>query len=421
VARVSVRSRPVPSALGQTVEVPRPDPSVVELVEIVRRQLRMDLAWLAKIDGDLLVLQVLAGDGDSFGLRPGATVRSGVSIYSHVLSGELPHLIPDVRADPLAAEMASVKELNIGSYAAVAIPDSDGTPYGMLGCLAHQPCPLRTRDSAFLRLAAEVLRDSVTDLRRLWRQRSRIWRETSEIIDAGGPKLVFQPMFDLASGEVVGIEALSRFPDTSRGPEGWFAAAASVGLEVELELVAIRSGLEFLHLLPRRAFLTVNASPRTIVESLVDALADTDLSRILIEVTERDRDAGSPAVMRNLNMLRQRGARIAVDDVGAGYSGLQQIVNTRPDVVKMDCFLTHHVDRDPARRAIANALVSVGREIGALVVAEGIETAEELHTVRDLGVAVGQGFYLGAPTCAAALPALLSRPTVPLGASSLPT
>jgi EAL domain-containing protein (putative c-di-GMP-specific phosphodiesterase class I) len=400
-----------PSALGRTAEVPEADPAVVDLLGILRRQLRMDLAWLARLRGDFLVLQVINGDAASFHLRPGSTIRRSASLFTHVLSGELPHLIPDTHANPRSTQLGTVTELGIGSYAAVPIPDTEGGLYGLLGFLGHGPQPaLCQRDSAFMRLAAEVLRESVADLRRLWELRSEVWRETNDVLESGGPGLVFQPLVDLSSGCVVGVEALSRFPPGRRSTEDWFAAAVSVGLGAELELAAVRRGLEFVDLLPPGVFLTVNASPTTVVAGLADVLADADLSKILVEVTEQERNAGSPEVLRNLDVLRARGARIAADDVGSGYAGLQQIVEIRPDIVKMDRSLTQHIDGDPVRRAVAGALVDVGKEIGAVVVAEGIETAGELRTVIDTGIGVGQGYYLGRPASPASLPVLFGRP-----------
>jgi EAL domain-containing protein (putative c-di-GMP-specific phosphodiesterase class I) len=89
--------------------------------------------------------------------------------------------------------------------------------------------------------------------------------------------------------------------------------------------------------------------------------------------------------------------RIAVDDAGAGYAGLQHILSLRPDVIKLDLQLTRNVDSDPARRALSACLVKFADEIGAEVVAEGIETPAELDTLRTLGIRWGQGFYLGRP------------------------
>jgi len=99
--------------------------------------------------------------------------------------------------------------------------------------------------------------------------------------------------------------------------------------------------------------------------------------------------------------LRDRGIRLAIDDAGAGFSSLRHIVRLSPDFIKLDITLTRDIDADPARRALATALISFASEIGATIIAEGIETRSEFETLRALGVAFGQGFYLARP---AALP-----------------
>lgn len=104
-----------------------------------------------------------------------------------------------------------------------------------------------------------------------------------------------------------------------------------------------------------------------------------------------------------LGPLKQLGVRVAVDDAGAGYSGLQHIVQLGADIIKMDMSLTRAIDTDPARRALASAMVFYAREMGALIVAEGIETDAELSTLRLLGADRGQGYLLGKPGSLATL------------------
>jgi EAL domain-containing protein (putative c-di-GMP-specific phosphodiesterase class I) len=89
--------------------------------------------------------------------------------------------------------------------------------------------------------------------------------------------------------------------------------------------------------------------------------------------------------------------QIAVDDAGAGYAGLQHILELRPDIVKLDIALVHGVDSDPVRRALIASMVAFGRETGSTLLAEGIETEAELAALRVLGVTLGQGFLLGRP------------------------
>lgn len=101
-----------------------------------------------------------------------------------------------------------------------------------------------------------------------------------------------------------------------------------------------------------------------------------------------------------IDRLRDLGAGIAVDDAGAGYSGLQQIIRLRPDVIKLDISLTHGVDKDLARWALASAIVQFAQDTNARVVADGIETEAEMRTLKNIGVELGQGHHLGRPALA---------------------
>ena len=204
---------------------------------------------------------------------------------------------------------------------------------------------------------------------------------------------MFQPIVNLATGEIVGVEALARFQiPPRRPPNEWFAEAADVGLGIELELAAIDRALEQLPELGTRHFLSVNASPAAASSgALAACLASAPAERIVLELTEHTRFDDYTTLMPALAVLRARGVRIAVDDAGAGYSGLQHILHLRPDILKLDLELTHGIDTDPARHVLATALVGFAATISAVLLAEGIETAEELAVLRTLGVGVGAG------------------------------
>jgi len=231
----------------------------------------------------------------------------------------------------------------------------------------------------------------------------------------------FQPIVDLRSGQPIGAEALSRFAQLPvRAPDLWFAEAASVGLGVELELIAIESALEQLHLLPNGVYLSLNASVETMMtDRFSEVLSDAACERLVLELTEHTKVVDYELLAQKIARVRSAGVRVAVDDAGAGYSGLGHILNLRPDVIKLDISLTRGIDKDPARRALGRALLSFGLDAyDASLVAEGIETAGEYETLRSLGCPCGQGFYLGRP---ALLPGQRrSAPPAPLPLMTLP-
>ena len=211
--------------------------------------------------------------------------------------------------------------------------------------------------------------------------------------------LVFQPIVDLAAARITGYGALSRFPGTA-GPDVWFAAAADAGIAAELEAVAIAKALAAVPRLPANTFLTVNVSPHLLGSRPVqDALASRpNLQRVLSELTEHIPVDDLTVLRRQTDELRARGALIALDDTGSGYSGLQQMAALRPQLVKLDRALVADVDTDPVRMALAEMVGEFAGRIDAWLLAEGVETAAELAVFTRLGVPLAQGWLLGRPS-----------------------
>lgn len=215
------------------------------------------------------------------------------------------------------------------------------------------------------------------------------------LADCGGMTSAYQPIVDLTTGRVVAYEALARFGD-GRSPGAVFDAARRMGYGVEIEAAAIDSALRA-GAPPFGARLSVNLSPSAVVaESAVGRLPE-DLSRFIVEITENELVAQNELVAGRLADLRARGALIAVDDAGAGYASLRQVMQLRPDIIKLDRSLIMGVHEDPAKRALIRAFVTFGRDLGARVCGEGIEHVDELRALADLDVATGQGYVLGRP------------------------
>lgn len=208
---------------------------------------------------------------------------------------------------------------------------------------------------------------------------------------------VFQPIVSLSSGRVAGYEALTRFPSPpERRPDEWFALAQRVGLGPELEARAVAAALGVPGR-PQDVYLSFNLSPSAIGSPEVTAVLPQDLTGLVIEITEHERVADELELRELLAPLRERGARVAVDDAGAGYAGLQQVMRIHPDIIKLDRSLVADVDTDPAKQVLIDAFARFARGTGAVVCAEGLETAGELRVVADLDVTYGQGFGLGKP------------------------
>jgi EAL domain-containing protein (putative c-di-GMP-specific phosphodiesterase class I) len=212
------------------------------------------------------------------------------------------------------------------------------------------------------------------------------------------PDIVMQPILDLTRSAVTSYEALARFPDPAGdSPQAWFAAARSGGLGPALEARAIAVALELGQGRPAGTVLSVNVSPSVLATPEFRSVLPADLTGLQFEVTENELIPDHAAVTEMLTRLRRRGARIAVDDVGEGYAGLQRVMEIRPDVLKLDRALVTNVHREAAKAALVEAFVRFAARTGALVCAEGVELAEELSTLAQLDVSQVQGFLVGRP------------------------
>jgi EAL domain-containing protein (putative c-di-GMP-specific phosphodiesterase class I)/DNA-binding NarL/FixJ family response regulator len=226
-------------------------------------------------------------------------------------------------------------------------------------------------------------------------KRARIRR----VLELGQLDIVFQPIVELDFREIVGYEALSRFAaEPHRGPDEWFAEAHEVGLGPELELAAIRLACERSHTLPKGMFMAVNVSPVTAERpDLLALLAACQVDEVILEVTEHAAVEDYRRFRVAIARVRALGARLAVDDAGAGFSSLRHILELDAELIKLDGSLTRSLEDDPRRRSLAAALIEFGRESGASVLAEHIESELQLNELRRLGVRYGQGFHLGRP------------------------
>ena len=377
---------------------------IQDALSAVRSHLKMEIAYFSEFVGDRTVFRRVDAPGLEHLIKPGDSQSLDDVYCNHILEGRLPELIPDTLAEPLALSMPITGAVPIGSHASVPIRYPDGRPYGMFCCLSPNPNPtLNERDLEMMRVFAGLAtRQLHVELEEAEGHRTR--RRTVEaVIEAGDFSIVYQPIVDLASMRTMSFEALTRFrAEPYRTPDLWFADAEAVGLGLELEIAAIRAAIVAFPLLPADASLSVNASPSLVTSGrLEEGLDPRFLDRTVVEITEHAQVDDYELLRAALDPLAEKGVKVAVDDAGAGFSGLRHIVQIAPDIIKMDMSLTRGIDEDRARRALASAMVYYGRETGATVVAEGIETQGELETLKGLGIHRGQGYLLGRP---AALP-----------------
>jgi EAL domain-containing protein (putative c-di-GMP-specific phosphodiesterase class I) len=373
--------------------------AIERILSLARGALDMDVALVGAFDGEY-VIETVEGDEEWFDLEVGKRIPVEETYCRRMVQGELPSLVPDAALDERTADLAITHEAGIGAYVGVPIRLWDGTLYGTLCCLSRSPEPsLNERDARFLQVLAEIVADQIDRGQLGGEKRKLEWSRVRGVLERDDIDIEFQPVFDLVDCRIVSLEALARFwTEPMRSPSAWFAEANDVGLGVELELAAIKSALRRIDDFPPGVALALNVSPTTALDRRFCELLLDAADRIVIEITEHAQVDDYEDLQRALAPLRQRGAKVAIDDVGAGFANLRHILRLSPDIVKLDLSLTQDIARDPAREALATSLVGFAEGVGASIVAEGISSDEELALLRALGVAYGQGFYLARPS-----------------------
>jgi EAL domain-containing protein (putative c-di-GMP-specific phosphodiesterase class I) len=404
VAELGERSG-VPAGLEGLAELARVNAdasgeSIDRMLALARSALGMDVAIVTALaDGDAVV-EAIEGRAESFGLEVGTHVPFVKTYCQRMLRGRLPSVVRDAANDPRTADLPVTHEAGIGAYVGVPIRLWDGRLYGTLCCLSHEPDPtLNARDIRFVRVLAEIVAEQI-DRQSLESEKRRLeWSRIQSVLEADDVDVEFQPVFDLADNTVVSLEALARFRrEPTRPPNLWFSEAAEVGLGLELELAAVEAALDRLADFSPQVSLAINVSPATAISTPFFDLVLPFADRLVIEITEHAQVDDYDRLAEALAPLRECGARLAIDDVGAGFASLRHILRLEPDIVKLDLTLTHAIARDPAREALASSLVHFAEGIDATIAAEGIESSEDLELLRSLGVTYGQGFYLARPS-----------------------
>ncbi|WP_346353661.1 GGDEF domain-containing protein [Azotosporobacter soli] len=231
--------------------------------------------------------------------------------------------------------------------------------------------------------------------------------ELEEIITKQQIRTVLQPIVSLESGVVMGYEALSRGPAGSRleRPDLLFGEAEQCGKLWELELLCRGKALEQAKELPASCLMFINVDPNSIKDSRFEKGLTSELlkqqqisaSCIVFEITERTAVEDYRHFRRVLENYRSQGYQIAIDDAGAGCSGLMMLAETRPQFIKIDMGLVRDVDKDSLRQALLRSICDFAQVANMKVIAEGIETFEELKALISIGVSYGQGYLLKRP------------------------
>ncbi len=379
--------------------LPEIDQLLQDALHTVRTYLGLEVAFISELTSGLRIFRYVDSEKGFSPVQVGNADPLEQSYCQRVVDGRLPELMTDAQQNAEALRLPVTKQLPVGAHLSVPIHIGRDV-YGTFCCFSRYPdSGLDWSDLAVVRLYAElvgrILQRTVWDQRLKLEQHQRL----RHLLEQRLFQMVYQPIVHVGMNKTVGFEALTRFTaEPLRSPDHWFKEAAESGLGVELELAVIQSALSDLPKLPPDAYLSLNISPLTIMEgSVFEVLASYPLNRLMLEVTEHASIVDYGVIADKLAPYRQQGLQLAVDDAGAGYASFRHILKLKPDVIKLDSSLVAAIDKDAGIRALAAALVRFAEETGSRVVAEGVETQEELQVLRQLRVNKAQGYLLGRP------------------------
>lgn len=276
----------------------------------------------------------------------------------------------------------------------------DGAVYGALTCVNAPGAPaLKEGDLRMIRVFAEMLAEHIEAGEKVAANRRELIARIEGVLGGGGVSFLYQPIFDIKRAQIIGFEALARFPGTApRGPELWFSDAARVALDVALERTVLVKALEGFAQLPADVFIGFNMSPAMVLSGQLDAaFSGMPLDRVLIEINEHVSFRQYDELASSLAPMRERGLRVSVDEAGGGLESYRHVLSLKPDIIKLNRSLVRNIDNDAPRRALVAGLIQFAREQQSTIIAEGIETAAQLTVLRALGVTRMQGYLLGRP------------------------
>lgn len=376
------------------------DEMLHDALHALRKHFRMEVAFISELELGRRVFRYVESEVSFSPVCAGGSDSLEDSYCQRVVDGRLPELIHNAQENAEALTVQATKLLPVGAHLSVPIRLANGEIYGTFCCFQRQPnYSLDERDLDFMRSYADFV-GMVLSRRLEGRALLQTLRASIlSIIEGECYNIVYQPILHVEEHRLVGHEALTRFTvEPVHSPDQWFAEAAEVGLQEQLELAVIRKALLNLHRFPDGTYVSLNISPETILKGSVPAvLAGYPLERIMLEITEHASIEDYSLIAMELAPLRARGLRLAVDDAGAGFASFRHIIKLHPDVIKLDISLVRAIDKDLSIRALAAAIIRFAEETTSKVVAEGVETNEELAVLRNLKVSKAQGYLLGRP------------------------
>ncbi len=370
------------------------------LLNAARERLSMDVAFISEFTDGQRMFRYVSSKPNLKLVKAGEGGPLSDSYCLRVVQGRLPELIQDAQQNAEAMTLSVTREVPVGAHVSVPIRLTDGTVYGTFCAFSrNKNDKLDARDLAFLRVLADISTVYLEYHLQLHASDHQQRNMLQNIVDRHLVHTLFQPIVRLRDGRAVGYEALTRTLTAKVSPDKLFKMAIDYGLNDALSEMAINTAFEFSSLLPDDAYISINAGPDEVLNGLVEKLfrREKNPSRYVLEITEHAMVSDYQELMASVNQLRRLGVRIAVDDAGAGYASFRHILCLKPDIIKLDISLVRDIHQDKDKQDLVAALMEFSRRRRTALVAEGLETFDELNQLLKLGVEYVQGYLLSHP------------------------
>jgi EAL domain-containing protein (putative c-di-GMP-specific phosphodiesterase class I) len=369
------------------------------MLEALRARLDMDVAFVSRQLGTTHRIFTHVAARGRAPLISGDHNANDNSLCWLVIQGKLPERVNDVSLYENAACLPVVDQLNVRSHFSVPLYRRDGRVHGSLCCFSYRPRPdIGEHDMRIIRSVAAIVSDQIEGRIELEERSEEAGREITRLMADDDIAIIHQPIYDLTDWHLIGFECLMRQKaNPIRSPLDVLERAREAGKTLELEVHIARTALATLDPAHPERFIAINVSPTTLVSDDLAALIPEGLeSRLVIELNQYEAVLQQAALKQAIQAWKAR-AWVAVNSVGASFASLQALLDLEPDIVKIDRDLLGGLASDPNRRALVKALVQFAAETGITLIAQGVETREDLQALHELGVRFAQGYILGKP------------------------
>ena len=390
----------------QLVNTMNEDGFIQQILDSIRHHMNMDVAFIARFTEHDRLIEFTATEETNAdpAIKPNDSSPKDETYCQKIVSGEMPGIIPDTSTNRITRTLPVTKSLNIGAYIGVPIFTDGSELYGTLCCYNHSPNDgLKESHSAFLNMMADfighIFKKRLGDV--VLQNEAR--EQVEEVLTDQKVSIVYQEIKSSQESSLRHFEALARFNTTPYlPPNEWLDKAELVGLSDTVELLIIKQILNELPVLKERVgecCVSINTTPALITSgALVELLADASPKNIIIEVTEHSEIDDYTLFADALMPLVQRGFKIAIDDVGAGFSSLRHILEINASIINLDMSLVSNIHQDNKKQSLVAALVAFAQMSDLRIIAEGVETEGEYNQLKQLGIEYFQGFYFSRPS-----------------------